>query len=51
MGLIPVEHRYQACRDPDCQRYGCRAYREGFDAGMATAEAIAAAQASAGGGK
>jgi hypothetical protein len=51
MGLTFVEHRYQTCRDPDCQRYACRVYREGFEAGRAIAEAIASAQASAGGGK
>lgn len=32
-------HDYATCRDGDCQRHACRAYREGFDNGMATAAA------------
>jgi hypothetical protein len=33
MGMLTDErtqHRYQTCRDEDCQRYACRIYREGF---------------------
>ena len=30
-----TQHRPQTCRDEDCQRYGCRMYREGFAAGHA----------------
>jgi len=45
MGLIYVEHRYQTCRDPDCQRFACRVYREGYDNGFADAMAAAQAQA------
>src|SRR5215472_14964721 len=28
-------HLYQTCRDEDCQRFACRVYREGFEAGHA----------------
>jgi hypothetical protein len=27
------QHRYQACRDTGCDRFACRVYREGLDAG------------------
>ena len=30
-----TQHRYQTCRDEDCQRYACRIYREGYDNGYA----------------
>ena len=33
MGLLSgqrEQHRYQTCRDDDCQRFACRVYREGF---------------------
>ena len=36
MGLLSdhrEQHRYQTCRDEDCQRFACRVYREGFEAG------------------
>jgi hypothetical protein len=38
MGVLTDErtqHRYQTCRDEDCQRYACRIYREGYDNGYA----------------
>ena len=35
----PVQHRHQTCPDGDCQRYACRIWREGYDAGQATGEA------------
>jgi hypothetical protein len=38
MGMLTDErtqHRYQTCRDEDCQRYACRIYREGYDNGYA----------------
>jgi hypothetical protein len=44
MGLIYAEHRYQTCRDEDCQRYACRVYREGYANGWADATAIAEAR-------
>jgi flagellar biosynthesis/type III secretory pathway protein FliH len=25
-----AEHRYQTCRDEDCDRFPCRIYREGY---------------------
>jgi hypothetical protein len=24
------QHRYQTCRDEDCQRFACRVYKEGY---------------------
>ena len=27
------QHRYQTCRDEDCQRFACRVYREGYQDG------------------
>jgi hypothetical protein len=47
MGLIYVEHRYQTCRDEDCQRYACRVYREGYANGYADATAAAEARSPA----
>jgi hypothetical protein len=38
MGVLTDErtqHRYQTCRDEDCQRYACCIYREGYDNGYA----------------
>jgi hypothetical protein len=29
-----TQHRYDICRDPDCQRALCRAYREGVERGF-----------------
>ena len=50
MGVLTddrTQHRYQTCRDEDCQRYACRVYREGwadgYAAGAGEAEAAAAA--------
>lgn len=34
-------HRYDTCRDADCQRLPCRAYREGIDRGMEAARDLA----------
>jgi hypothetical protein len=31
--LLKPKHRYQTCRDDDCPRYGCVAYKAGFQAG------------------
>ena len=31
------QHRYQTCRDEDCERFACRVYREGYRDGHATA--------------
>jgi flagellar biosynthesis/type III secretory pathway protein FliH len=36
MGVLTdarTQHRYQTCRDEDCQRFACRVYREGYQAG------------------
>jgi hypothetical protein len=33
MGVLTdahTSHRYQTCRDEECQRYACRVYREGY---------------------
>ncbi|HEY1324743.1 MAG TPA: hypothetical protein VGF32_31080 [Streptosporangiaceae bacterium] len=41
MGVLTdaqTQHRYQACRDGDCQRFACRVYREGYEAGYAAGE-------------
>ena len=32
-----TQHRYQTCRDEDCQRFACRVYREGYRDGYAPA--------------
>jgi hypothetical protein len=37
-------HDYQTCRDPDCRRYGCQAFRDGYDRGSADAQAMAEAR-------
>jgi hypothetical protein len=37
MGLLSEvrrEHRYQLCRDEDCQRFACRVWREGYAKGL-----------------
>jgi hypothetical protein len=42
MGVLTDErtqHRYQTCRDEDCQRYACRIYREGYDNGYGAGHA------------
>jgi hypothetical protein len=38
------QHDYRTCRDPECRRYGCTAYRDGYANGLATAEALAEAR-------
>jgi len=43
------QHRYQTCRDEDCQRYACRVYREGFREGYAAGAASGFAQGQAAG--
>ena len=37
MGVLSngQQHRYQTCRDEDCQRFACRVYREGYSHGRA----------------
>jgi hypothetical protein len=41
------QHRWQTCRDEDCQRFACRVYRAGYAAGHAAgyAEGHAAGEA------
>ena len=42
MGVLTGErqqHRYQACRDEDCQRFACRVYQEGYRAGYGAGKA------------
>jgi hypothetical protein len=43
------QHRYQTCRDEDCQRYACRIYREGYRAGYDDGEAAGYAAGEAAG--
>ncbi len=38
------QHDYRTCRDPECRRYGCVAYRDGYANGAADAEALAEAR-------
>ena len=33
MGVSDSHPRYDLCRDPGCERYGCVAYREGREDG------------------
>jgi hypothetical protein len=46
MGMLTGQrqHRYQTCREEDCQRFACRVYREGyadgFDDGRAAGYAV-----------
>ena len=46
MGVLGVrtEHRYQTCRDEDCQRFACRVYREGFRDGYGAGHAAGHAE-------
>jgi hypothetical protein len=39
------KHLYQTCNDTDCQRLGCRAYKEGYRNGFDDGQAAAAATA------
>ncbi|MGH3287779.1 MAG: hypothetical protein ACRDPD_24290 [Streptosporangiaceae bacterium] len=39
------EHRYEACRDEDCHRTACTAYRAGYDAGWPDGYATGRAEA------
>ncbi len=36
-----TEHRYQACRDEECERSWCRIYREGYRNGREDEHAVA----------
>jgi hypothetical protein len=38
------QHDYRTCRDPECRRYGCVAFRDGYDRGAADAQAMAEAR-------
>ena len=33
MGSGNSQHPYQACRDPECERYACRVWKEAFKEG------------------
>lgn len=35
-------HHYATCRDPLCDRFGCRVYRQGFDAGYEAGASVSA---------
>jgi hypothetical protein len=39
------QHDYRTCRDADCRRYGCVAFRDGYERGAADAAALAEARA------
>jgi flagellar biosynthesis/type III secretory pathway protein FliH len=53
--MATPQHRYQACRDRDCERIACAAWREGREEGYTDghaegfAEGYAAGAAAAGG--
>jgi hypothetical protein len=50
MGVLTdarTQHRYQTCRDADCQRFACRVYREGYAAGYPAGEAAGQARGEA----
>ena len=38
------KHHYRTCRDADCERLPCVAYREGYDDGVADALAQASSE-------
>ena len=40
------QHDYATCRDADCHRYACIAFRDGYDRGSADAQAMAEARGS-----
>ena len=42
-----TQHRPQACRDEDCERYGCRMFREGFREGYGAGHAAGKAEGQA----
>jgi hypothetical protein len=44
--MATAQHRYQACRDRDCERTACTAWREAYEEGFA--EGFAAGAAAAG---
>jgi hypothetical protein len=44
-----TQHDYRRCRDEDCQRYACRIYREGYEAGYAAGHAAGYATGEAAG--
>jgi hypothetical protein len=31
--VVRTEHEYQLCYDPHCERFPCRVYKEGLEAG------------------
>jgi hypothetical protein len=42
MGLrspLGQQHDYRSCTDPDCPRFACRVYREGYGEGRADGQA------------
>jgi hypothetical protein len=44
-----TQHRYQTCRDEDCQRFACRVYREGYINGKLAGRAEGRAEGEAAG--
>jgi hypothetical protein len=52
MGVLTdarTQHRYQTCRDEDCERFACRVYREGYRDGYAAGQAAGYAEGQAAG--
>jgi len=48
MGVVNGEqHRYQACRDEGCQRFACRVFKEGYQAGYGAGHAAGMAEGEA----
>jgi flagellar biosynthesis/type III secretory pathway protein FliH len=43
------QHRYQTCRDEDCERFACRVYREGYQDGYEAGSAAGFAAGEAAG--
>jgi hypothetical protein len=44
-----TQHRYQACRDEDCQRFACRVWKEGYAEGYGDGQAAGYATGEAAG--
>jgi len=40
--MAQPQHHYRTCRDEDCRRQACQAYREGFGDGFEAGLAAAA---------
>ena len=36
---LKADHDYQTCEDPDCPRFPCRVYKDGYERGHGDGEA------------